>query len=378
MSRRGRGEGSVTKRRDGRFEARLELGREGGKRRRKTVYGATRAEALAALRVLQAQQQAGTLRTTTRTTMADYLAHWLADVVVPTKRPQTIRDYESVIRARLVPTLGTVPLGQLTPARAQAAFAYLAQHYAPATVHQTYAVLRVALEQAVDWGLIAVNPVLRLRLPKLQPQRPQFFTPDEARRLLAVALTEQEYYGPLYALALTTGLREGELLALRWEDIDDAAGVLSVQRNVGVVRGDRPVRGPKTRAGVRRIPLIAPHRQALLLHARHWGKPEGYLWPGPTGRPLHPESLRAQWYRFLERHGFERRVFHATRHSTASLLVSLGVPINVVAAILGHSSATVTLQVYSHVLPDATADAMAKLEALLHDDPKMPPDAPPL
>lgn len=367
--RRPKGEGSIYQRKDGngRWECRVELGKGAtGQRRRVTVYGATKREALAALRDLLGKQSRGQLVVTPKLTVAEFLDHWLTTVIAPSREPQTLLSYRSIIQARLLPLLGELRLSKLDAPRLQAAFAELAKHYAASTVHQTRTVLHGALEQAVDWGLLATNPTAKLKLPRRAPAHPQFLAVPDAQRLLQVALTPDEHYGPFYALALTTGLRLGELLALRWEDVDWEQGLLRVRRSVGVVAGARPITYGKTAAGVRELPLLPIHRAALQLHARHWGDPEGWLWPGAwPEQPLRPETVREGWQRFCRRHGLPPLKIHGLRHSTASLLVSLGIPINVVAAILGHSSATVTLNVYSHVLPDAKAQALAQLDALL-------------
>ena len=372
-SRRGRGEGSVFRYR-GRWRAAIRL-----EYRRLTRDFDTKREALAWLAEVRLKADRGLLPEPSRVTVGEYLAFWLENGAKPSVRPPTFRQYEQYVRNHLIPVLGNVKLQALKPADIQALYARrLGAGLSRRTVQLIHAVLHRALSQAVAWGLIAFNPADRVKAPR--PARKEFkvLTPKEARRFLESA-REWDYY-PLFVLALTTGMRMGELLGLKWEDVDLEAGAVRVRRVLYRVKG-RWVEGePKSAAGRRQVPIPAGVAAALKEHRKkvvelklkagpEWSAEFGELvFPTPTGRPHHPRNVQRALKAVLKAAGLPDIRFHDLRHTHATLLLAEGVNPRVVQERLGHSQVSLTLGTYSHVLPDLQREAAERVgRALLGD-----------
>lgn len=343
---------------------------------RHRAYFETRKEALDWLAEVRVRAARGLLPEPSRLTVAEYLAFWLENGARPSVRPPTYRQYEQYVRNHIVPVLGSIRLQALKPADIQALYTRkLDEGLARRTVQLVHAILHKALSQAVDWGLLAASPADRVKAPRPQP-RPgavRALSPEEARRFLEAA-RDYDYY-PLFVLALTTGMRLGELLGLKWEDVDFEAGAVHVRRGLYRVRG-RWVEGePKSAAGRRKVILpplalsvLKEHRVAQL-EARLKAGPDwedsGLVFATAAGRPIHPRSVTRTLKTILGRAGLPDIRFHDLRHTHATLLLKEGVNPRVVQERLGHSQISLTLQTYSHVLPDLQKEAAEKLNRTL-------------
>ncbi|MEW6770240.1 MAG: tyrosine-type recombinase/integrase [Bacillota bacterium] len=359
-----------------------------GKRKQKWIRGfKTQKEAEATLAKAIAEVARGTYIDPARMSVKEYLEQWFAthaDGLSPTTR----RRYESIIRHQLVPYLGGVPLQKLTPLQVQTFLGQLAREgrrdnkktvprgLAPASVAYVYRVLHRALEQAVEWEMLSRNPAARVRPPRADRKEPRVLTETEVQHLLD-SLKGTCLYMPAF-LAVYTGLRLGEVLALRWEDVDLNGLVIHVRRtSVQTKAGEPAYKSPKTAKGRRTVDISPAVVRELKAHRRRqleWKLRAGSLWQETglvctreDGSPINPPSLGSFFRRKAREAGFPIS-FHDLRHVHASLLLKAGVRLKVVQERLGHSQITVTGDIYTHLLPTMQREAALKLEQLLQPD----------
>lgn len=370
--KRANNSGSVTNRGENRWEIRVSL--PDSQRVSRYVQG-NKYDAERALRTLLVDLDSGKLVASPNRTVGEYLAAWLRDVVTPGVRPSTARRYEQFVRLHLAPHVGAVKLDKLAPAHLVKLYATLAQALAPRTIGHVHLCLHSALETAVRWELLTRNVCDLVDPPRARKPEIAFLSPDQARKVLAAARGDP--LEALYALALTTGMRKGEILGLKWADVDLAAATLQIRRAITWEKGRGLIESePKSAAAHRTVALTDLAVDALRRHhtsqkrARLFAGPRweerGLVFPNGEGRPLHPENLlRRSFAPLLERAGVPRVRFHDLRHSAASLLLALGTHPKIVSEMLGHSSISLTLGTYSHTAPTLQRDAVAKLGDLL-------------
>jgi integrase len=370
--RRGNHEGNIRRRADGRWEARLT--REGG--RVKSFYGKTRADVVQRLARAQHERQQGLLiALDERQTVAQYLTSWLA-TVRPTVKSRTWRRYEQAIRVHLVPALGSVRLVKLSAQHVQQLYAAkLDEGLAAATVRHLHVILHHALEQAVRLNIVPRNVTDLVTPPRPAHQEMHVLTPEQAQCFLRSVSGQR--LEALYMLALTTGMRLGELLALRWRDVDLDAARLHMSNTVHHTAGGVwHLEAPKTPQSRRRVDLAPLALEALRAHRTR--QLEERLLVGPDwhdhdfvftrgdGEPVHGTWLLDGDFRpQLAAAGLPRIRFHDLRHTAATLLLLANVPAKVVSELLGHASVGITLGLYSHVLPSMQRDAAAAMERML-------------
>ena len=370
--RRGNHSGSVTQLPDGRWQARASYW-EDGVLKRKAVYGRTRAEAERKLRALLHQLDRGLRPAPERLTVGQFLQDWFA-VHRDRLRPTTVRRYRQVLDHLLLPTLGREKLAQLTPSTVERALARLRREgKSTYAVRQARAVLRRALQDAVRDGLLAQNPAALARPVPVDPPRPNVWSADEARRFLEAA--QGHWLWPLFALALATGMRLGELLGLPWEQVDLDSGALTVLHQLQRVDGSWRLVPPKSRQSRRSLPLTPLARTALLRQraqqeawraAPDWrGNPWGLVFTTRLGTPLDARNVNRAFAQLVEQAGVPRVRFHDLRHTAASLALEAGADLKTVSALLGHSQISVTADYYAHVSRRLAEDAATRLERLL-------------
>lgn len=359
--RRANGEGTVYRTGDGRWRGQASIA---GKRR--SVSGRTRAAVAEELRRIIATGRAASGAAET-STLAALLDRWLDEVVGPTLRARTVKLYRDIARLHLVPALGAVPLVELCPEHVRRLHAaLLALGRAPKTVRIAHGVLHGALQQAVVWQLVQRNVAGLARPPRVPRKEAAFLDTAQVRRLLEVAAGGR--WAALFTLALATGMRQGELLGLRWEDIDFDAGFVRVQRQLG---RDGVLAEPKTASGRRTIDLPSSAIGALRSHRREReARPPTPGFHEPvfctrTGRPLCWRNVSRAFQAHLRQAALPAVPFHALRHTAVALLIRQGVHPKVVQERLGHSSAATTLDYYGHLLPGLGRDAATRLDALL-------------
>lgn len=409
---RANGEGTIYQRKDGRWEAAGYVLAADGRRKRVRVYGTTRKNAADKLTEKIADSNRGLPVATADSTLGDYLTYWLGSVAVHQLRENTHTRYAACVRLHLIPSLGTKKIARLTAKdirtfldRLRATCQCCTQgldterkrcctvgeccqkRLSASTVTYVHSVLKSALEHAVREDELPRNVARNVKAGTHRPRRFRPLTATEARRFLNAARTDRLH--ALYELALRTGLRKGELLGLRWEDLDLNSGTASIRRSLQRTRSGGLTHLPtKTRASERRIALPTECLRSLKEHKKRQGKERetarpdwrgsGLVFTTPTGGPLDPANLTRRFRSFLDRTGLRRIRFHDLRHSTATLLLEQGVDLVVIKELLGHAHIGVTAGVYAHVRLRLQRQAIDTLNGALgpvNDNPDDPPAA---
>ena len=365
MSKGANGEGGIRRRKDGRYEARYTVWTATGPKRR-AVYGKDYEDAREKLAAAVADRDKGLIYEAGNVTVAEYLGRWLSDSVRDAVKRRTYESYVSIVGRHIVPSVGRVKLAKLTPGHVQGLYrAKLDEGLSPTTVEHVHTTLHRALKMAVRWQLVPRNVCEAVTVPKRVSPEIRPLNRQQAKRFLASA--EGDRYAALYALALTTGMRQGELLGLCWHDVDLDGGKLSVRRALVTGYGKQTYERPKTAKGRRSIALTLKAIAALRRHEEGQRAAGLYCDDGPVfcnrvGGPVHPKNLLDRSFRpLLTKAGLPQIRFHDLRHTTATLLLSKGVHPKIVQEVLGHANISITLDTYSHVLPgmgDAAAGAM--------------------
>lgn len=374
MSRRGNNEGSIYRRKDGRWASTINLGRQDGKLRRKTFYGVTRQMVQEKLTDALHTFHQGLPITTERQTVGNFIERWLEDSVKPSVRPKTYASYSQVARLYLFPYIGKISLQKLTPQQLQAFLNNrVADGLSPRTVQYTHAVLRRALGQAMKWGLVSRNIALLVDLPKMSTHEVEPLTTEQVKVFL------NEIRGgrleALYLVAMGLGLRKGELLGLRWQDVDLDAETINVRVALQRIQGTLQLVELKTRRSRRTIALpqvvvdsLRSHRVRQMeerLAAGDVWQESGLVFTTAIGTPLEPRNVTRHFHRLLEKAGLPRQRFYDLRHTCASLLLAQGVQPRVLMEILGHSQISLTMNTYAHVMPQLEREAADKMDAAL-------------
>lgn len=345
--KRGNGEGAIYRQGDV-WRAVLDLGWEDGRRKRKYLSGKSRAAVLAKLRAAQAQLEAGTLPVGPAPTVERWMTEWL-DGISTRIAPSTLAHYRRISTYYIVPALGRKRLDTLRPPDFTAMTKRLQEKgLSLRTMQVAHQVLGMALRQAVRQGVISSNVADRVGAPAPRKEPLNVVTPSEARTLLAAA--QGTWYGPLWTLALTSGMREGEILALRWRDVDLDGGIVHVREG-------------KTRSARRAIPLTEAARQSLAGIASD-RKPEDLVFTTRTGMALSARNVLRAWHAFSERVLGRRLSFHALRHSAATLMLGQGVGLRTVSDVLGHANIRITSDTYVEVLDNLKVEAARHMDDL--------------
>jgi integrase len=375
--RRTNGEGSIYRRKsDGLWVGALKFENE---RRRRTVYGRTQQAVKDKLTEARAENDRGATAITARLTAKDYLSGWIL-TIRPKLRASTWRRYREYIDLHAIPFLGHLPLKKVSALHIEQLNAdRLEAGLSRTSVHHLNSVLGGAFEAAVRKGLIVRNPVrLAEGKPRIEKRDMAVLTPDELRRLLAAAEGDPLFDG-LLTLAVYTGMRQGEMLALKWSDVDleganDQGPCVQVRATLRRAGRDFLFGEPKTEQSRRSVALapaaveaLRRHRQRQLeerMAASYWQNPE-LVFTETAGIPVNATgAMRWNFQALLGKAGLPRIRFHDLRHSYATHALSQ-VPLKVVSECLGHATPAITLSVYAHVLPGQQRLAADAMEALL-------------
>ena len=376
--RRANGEGNLRKRKDGRWEGRYTAGRdpETGRAIYKNVLGKTQAEAKAKLK--QAIEEAKGLDTAKvgRYTVGQWMEVWFEHYAKIKVRPSSHQTYRGYIDNHIKPNIGKVPLEKLTPLELQKFYKKLleqgragrlesrhqAKGLSPKTVRNIHQIISSAMNLAREQKLITANPAEGCALPRLEHKEMKTLTADQLSTFFREARDSGVY--ELYYLDLATGLRRGELLGLKWTDVDLDRGVLKIQRAISRQNG-KVVEAPlKTKNAYRTLPLSADAIDVLMQQRRKTGNSE-WVFPSPTGGPMSPDSVLHMLHRVLKRAGLPKVRFHDLRHTFATLALQNGVDVKTVSGMLGHFSAGFTLDTYAHVTTSAKREAAKTMGNLL-------------
>jgi integrase len=373
MGKRGNGEGSITRRKNGGWSAQYTVHTAEG-RKRKTLYGKTRQEVAAKLARALSDREGGLIFDAEGLKLGEYLGRWLEDSVKGTVRNTTYERYEQITRTHIVPMLGAIKLKALTPTHVRGLYKEKLSSLSPRTVQYIHVTLHKALKQAVSDGLIPRNATEAVKPPQVRREEIRPLTPEQVKMLLDAASGDR--LEALYVLAVHTGLRQGELLGLKWDDIDLQARTLQVRRALTTAKGGPRLAAPKTKGSRRRVSLTRVAAQAFKGHLERqleeidradslWQE-NGLVFASETGAPLDRRDLTSRRFKpLLERAGLPHFRFHDLRHTCATLLLTQNVNPKVVSEMLGHSSIAITLDTYSHVLPNMQDSAARALEEAL-------------
>ncbi len=369
MARRGHGEGSIYLRKDGRWTASITT--EG--RKRKYIYGKTRREVQEQLKIALREQQQGTLLTTPQQSIEQFLRQWL-ESHRSSVRIRTYERYEQIVRLHLIPTIGHIQLQKLTAIQVNNLYTKLGKQLSSTTVNTLHSMLHKALEDAVKWGLLARNVCDAVSVPRRGHYEIKPLTMEQAKILLSAA--KGDALEALWVLALTTGMRRGEMLALKWQDINFEQSMLHVRRIFTRAPGRRYIESePKTEKSKRTIMLTSITVETLKQHRIR--QLEARLQMGPEweehdlvfctslGTPLNPNTALERFKKLLKKAGLPDMRLHDLRHSIATILLSMGTHPKIVQELLGHNRIQETVDTYSQVLPVIHREAIKNLEDVL-------------
>ena len=381
MPKRGNGEGSISKRSGGGWMAQYYVLSGTGGRERRTLYAKTRTEAARKLARAIGERDTGFVVDAGRLTVGDYLERWLEDSVKGTVRTSTYEAYRYMVEPHLVPFFGALKLRDINPVHVRALYREkLEAGLSAATVRKMHAVLSKAMKQAVMDGLVHRNVCDSVRPPRLARKEIRPLDPEQAGALLRAAASDR--LEALYVLAVHTGMREGELLGLKWEDVslDGEEPVLRLRRALVREAGKVALGELKTPKSRRQVRLTRAAAGALRAHlARQMEEIEragpsyragGLVFATESGSPINPSNLRNRSFKpLLRRAGLAGICFHDLRHTCATLLLTRNVHPKLVQELLGHATISMTLDTYSHFLPSMGDQTVRAMEAALGSAP---------
>lgn len=377
---RASGESSIFTGEDGRWHGFVSMGKkDNGRRDRRHVSGAKRADVVAKVRAIEAKRDAGMVEAAGRApTVGEWLDHWLDHIATRKVRPRTLESYESTVRLHLRPGIGHQRLDRLQPEHLERLYAALADKgLSPASILRAHRVLSRALKVASQRGKVARNVATLVDPPVVR--RPETALPlsaQEVKRVMAAAQAHRN--AARWTVAMAVGLRQSEALALRWADVDLEHATLTVRRGVHRVRGQGLVyEEPKADRSRRTVALPAPLVEALRAHraaqleerlaaGAEWANLD-LIFAQRNGKAIERKSDWRAWKALLQEAGVRDIRVHDGRHTAATLLLSEGVHPRVVMEVLGHAQMRTTTDTYSHVMPALGRDAAERMGRALWD-----------
>ncbi len=376
--------GQIVQRSTGSWTIILYLGRDlkTGKKlyKQHTVRGSKKDAERERVRLLHSYNN-GVYQEPTREPTGEYLRRWIRDYAKTHVAASTYERYEDIVEKHLIPALGHVPLSRLSPQDIRAHYSRAQQAgrhdrkggLSPTTVLQHHRILREALKHAVTEGLLVANPADRVPAPRRV--RCEMPTLDEAQTCQLLDLVRETKLHIPVLLAVASGLRRGEILALRWQDVDLKAGTVAVRQALESTKKGLAFKQPKTQKSRRLVPVPPFAIEALRDHWRRQAEERlrlgpayvnhDLVCPAPDGRPWDPDSLSPAFTKLVRRSGLPHIRFHDLRHGHATLLLKHGIHPKIVSERLGHSTVGLTLDTYSHVLPGMQEQAALTIERAL-------------
>ena len=368
--RRGNGEGSIYRRKDGRWVGQYTAHTAEGPKAR-YIYGKTRQAVAEKLAKAISERDGGLVFDAGKLTVAEYMDKWLSESARNRLRPKTYKDYAGLTRNHIVPALGHLKLKKLTPLHVQQFYgAKLGAGLSKRTVEYLHAVLHSALKQAVRWELVPRNVTEAVDPPRPERKERSTLNLDQARFFLESARDDK--WEALYVLAIQTGMRRGELFGLRWNDVDLDHGWLHIRQTLAPDgESFSAPKNPKSRRKIRLTPVavdaLKRHKVAQnedrLRQGGSW-RDHGLVFCSSVGTPMSPDNFVRRSYKpLLRRAGLPEISFHDLRHTFASLMMPSEHP-KVVQEMLGHSRIGTTLDIYSHLSQDMQEEAVGRLASL--------------
>ena len=366
--KRANGEGNIRKRKDGRWEGRYTAGHDAnGKAIYKNVLGKTQAEVKAKLKRAIEENKGLDIVKAGQYTLGQWMDVWFENYAKLKVRPSSHQTYKGYIDNHIKPHVGSIPLSKLTSLDLQKLYKMLLAEgridriesknqpkgLSAKTVRNINQIISSALNLAKEQKLIYSNPAEACALPKVEHREMKTLPVEQLTSFLREAKETGVY--EMYYIELATGLRRGELLGLKWSDIDWKNGIIKVRRQVARVDGQIVEAPLKTKNSYRTV-SISP--QAVeVLKAQKAKTNDEYVFPSPNGGPISPDSVNNMLKRVLERAGIPKVRFHDLRHTFATIALQNGVDIKTVSGMLGHFSAGFTLDTYAHVTTTAQKEA---------------------
>jgi integrase len=383
--KRGNAEGSIYQMKDGRWRAALSLGNDThGKRIRKIFTEATRHEVADALTKALRDRQQGLPVNIDKQTVGQFLRHWLSEVIKHQVRPRTFKTYSCQVNYHIVPAIGEIKLGKLAAQNVREFLnAKMGSGLSPQTTKSLLVVLRSALAVAVKDGQLPRNVASLVDPPRVPRRQMKAFTPTEARAFLSAVAGDR--LEAVYTVAVALGMRQGEILGLRWRDVDLATGMLTVRAALQRIDKKLTEVEPKSTSSHRPIHLPATCLSALIRHKakqeqeRQWAgsrwKDAGYVFTTRVGTAIDARDLLRNYFRITRPKAkpgeepvklpFPAIRFHDLRHSCATILLAQGVSPKYISELLGHSQVSFTMQVYAHAIPEVQKAVADKMDAIL-------------
>lgn len=366
--RRGNHEGGLYRRKDGLWCAQVSL--DG---RRLTKYGKSQSECREWIKETLAKIDGGLTYQSTQTTLEQFMRTWLDDKNLSI-RASTAKGYRGTVERDILPFLGKLSLQQILPAHIKQLYAWMNEEgKGPRMIQLAHVILHAALQQAVREGILGRNPVDAVERPKVERKEFQILNEEQAHQFLIAASGSP--FETLFYLALTTGMRKGELLGLKWSDLDFGKGILLVQRQLQQISGRSSLVPPKTKAGHRQIKLgpetlkrlTALRTQQELMRVAtgdHWQE-NGMVFTNTIGTFLDQAKVSREFKKVLKNAGLPLIRFHDLRHTSISFLLEMGMPVNTVQQRSGHSKASVTTDIYGHPMEHSQEEAAEKIEEMV-------------
>ena len=367
--KRANGEGNIRKRKDGRWEGRFTAGHDPatGKQIIKNVLGKTQAEVKEKLKKALVEARQVDFAKSGKYTVGAWMDEWFENVAKIKVRPSSHQTYKGYIDNHIKPNIGNIPLEKLTTMDLQKFYRKLltkgrverieskeqSKGLSAKTVRNINQVISSAMDLAVVQKIIPTNPTNACELPKVEHQEMQTIPAEQLQAFLEEARASGVY--EMYYIELATGLRRGELLGLKWQDIDWKNGIIKVRRQVARVDGQIVEAPLKTKNSYRAVTISQQAIEVLKEQKRKTN--DAYVFPSPNGGPISPDSVNNMLKRVLERAGIPKVRFHDLRHTFATIALQNGVDIKTVSGMLGHFSAGFTLDTYAHVTTSAQKEA---------------------
>jgi len=377
-TRRGKGEGSIYKRKDGRWSAYQHIGyTEKGHEKRKYFYGRTRQEVRNKLQKYQLRGLAGNFKDPGQLTFGKWLKLWVKNYIVFSVKQSTLERYEQNIRVHLAPVLGDIKIQNLQTAHLQDLYLKKIETLSPRTVQYIHTTANAALNQAEKEGLIIKNPARAAKLPKIPKREIETYSKEDVEAFLKLSKERTRYF-PALLLSVATGLRRGEILGLRWADLDLKKGKLTVKRTLARTENGLSFEEPKSELSKRSLQLpcfvvktLEEHRKKQLEEKIKY-KPiyedNNLVFCTEHGRPVFPRNFSRVFENIakkLHEEGRPRLTLHGLRHTYATLAIEAGVPVKTVQENLGHHSASFTLSIYAHATDKARKEGAEKMDRIL-------------
>lgn len=371
-NKRGNGEGSITKRKDGTWMGRLMIGRKSdGKPNIRCLYGKTRKDVQEKLTALANSVNNGSYIEPSKLIVKQWLDSWLLNYKSLTLKPKTYDSYENIIKNNINPFIGEMLIGDVKKDNIQKLVSDLVneKNLSPATIKRIFAVLHGALKQAVYNEIIFKNPAEQATLPKQNPKTIEVFSIEQQQRFLASAKESNLYAA--FLVNLDSGLRRGELLALTWKDVDFENGIITVNKNIVTTKNRKlniseikVQNSTKTKSGMRKVPLTQRSLLVLKELKLKQQKLSDIVFCSTIGTHIDPNNFSREFRKVIKNAGMNKFSPHVLRHTYATRLFESNVAAKTISELLGHSSITITLNIYTHVMPETKAEAVKALDLL--------------